>query len=551
MHRAPLVSLCAVAALSVGGLVPSAEAGPADLEPVSGLRQPEPPRAVTAQRTLESVQTVFADGDAAPEPGAGGDAGLDGGRDLTVLLRDLRAQLPALRGEDRQRALAYLARPTDGAGDPYDDGYDAAGQNDCGAGEPGAGSTFCVHWVEETDDAPPLTDEDPANGIPDQVDRTRATLTRVWARTVGVAGYKKPLLDAGAPDAGPNRGLDIYLSNIGGKGIYGYCAGEPVPGNGSDLAAYCVLDDDYASGQFPTNTPLENLQVTAAHEFFHAVQFAYDAFEDVWLLEGTATWMEDELYDAVDDNRSYLEYSPMTRPGNPLDTGRDLSVYGSWIWWRYLSEQHGADDDTGIPTIIRSVWEAADDSDADRPGTYSLKAVRRVLAAGGTRLSDDFAGFGVANRDPASSYEEGEAYAAAPLAASDQLSAARPSAPQEVQWLDHLSTATVRFTPGDGLARGGWRLRARVDAPAARHSPVAQLTRYRTDGTSATKPVELDRRGRGVATIGFDSDKVLRVELTLTNAGHRFECYQSTDLSCQGASKSNDKRFEYKVRLIR
>jgi hypothetical protein len=47
-----------------------------------------------------------------------------------------------------------------------------------------------------------------------------------------------------------------------------------------------VLDDDYSTSQFP-DPPLVSLDVTAAHEFFHAVQFAYDYFEDSWLMEGT------------------------------------------------------------------------------------------------------------------------------------------------------------------------------------------------------------------------------------------------------------------------
>ena len=38
-----------------------------------------------------------------------------------------------------------------------------------------------------------------------------------------------------------------------------------------------MLDNDYAPAQFPSGTsPQNNLTVTAAHEFFHAVQYAYD-----------------------------------------------------------------------------------------------------------------------------------------------------------------------------------------------------------------------------------------------------------------------------------
>jgi hypothetical protein len=543
VRRAPLLSLCAASALALAGLVPTAAAQP------SSPASPEvaPAARAVAQRTLDAAEAVMIGETPQTEPGEE----LLGGRDLTLLLRDLRLQLPLLRGEERARARALLARPTDGRDDPQEDGYSVPAENDCAAGEPGAGTDFCVHWVESTVDAPPLADTRPANGIPDQVDRTRATLQHVWDREIGAAGYRAPRRDAGPPRSGPNRKLDIYLVDVGNAALFGYCATENVPDDGSDFAAYCVLDDDYSGQQFPAHTPLQNLQVTAAHEFFHAVQFGYDGREDLWLMEGTATWMEDEVYDAVNDNRFYLDFSPLTRPERSLDRSSGFFVYGGWLWWRYLTEQHAADGGTGIPTLIRRVWEEADDSEAARPGTYSLKATRRVLADRGSSLTAAFAGFGVANRNPGASYEEGRAYRAAPLAGTLRLSRTQRSLPEQVVRLDHLSSTTFSYVPDRDLAAGGWRLRARVDAPSARHSPVVSLTKVRTDGTVATRQLTLDQDGIGHATVRFDSDVLRRVELTLANAGHRFRCHQGTQLSCRGTSKSEDRSFTFKVRLKR
>ena len=56
-----------------------------------------------------------------------------------------------------------------------------------------------------------------------------------------------------------------------------------------------MLDDDFAAAQFRHRHAGGNLRVTAAHEFFHAVQFAYDYDEDPWLMEATATWMEERV----------------------------------------------------------------------------------------------------------------------------------------------------------------------------------------------------------------------------------------------------------------
>ncbi len=38
--------------------------------------------------------------------------------------------------------------------------------------------------------------------------------------------------------------------------------------------------------------PIESMQVTAAHEYNHILQFNYDLFEQVWMYESTATWVE-------------------------------------------------------------------------------------------------------------------------------------------------------------------------------------------------------------------------------------------------------------------
>src|SRR5690242_18933071 len=114
-------------------------------------------------------------------------------------------------------------------------------------------------------------------------------MQHVWVVEVGTFGYNAPLNDS----KGPNNKLDIDVADIGDEGLYGYCTPEQQVGGAWAYSGYCVLDDDYAPSEFPTNTPTENLEVTAAHEFFHAIQFAYDAAEDAWMMEGTAAWMED------------------------------------------------------------------------------------------------------------------------------------------------------------------------------------------------------------------------------------------------------------------
>ena len=172
----------------------------------------------------------------------------------------------------------------------------------------------------------------------------------------------------------PNEKPDVYLADIGNDGLYGYCAtDDDIPVNGpQDTWGYCVLDNDYSKGEFPTNTPKENLQVTAAHEYFHAVQFGYDISEDGWVMEATATWAEDELYDGVNDNVQYLRSGPMSLPHKSLDQFFQSYHYGAWIFFRYLTER--------FPVLRRR-----DADPGPRPVAPARRRVRRqgrVLARG-------------------------------------------------------------------------------------------------------------------------------------------------------------------------
>lgn len=516
--------------------VPATAAGPAE-------NRSDPPTARrAAERTLSEVSAAFE----GREPGAQPSGGSRPTRDLTLLLRDLRLELPALARPERRAALGFLARPTDGG--PGDNTYQGASDHDCGSGEPGAGTDYCVHWAESGADAPPNADTAPRNDIPDQVDRTRAVLGTVWERVVARGGYRAPRPDA----SGPNDKLDIYLADIGDELLYGYCASEPIPrDDGRDTTGFCVFDDDYATSQYPSLSPRANLQVTAAHEFFHAVQFGYDAGEDDWLMEGTATWVEDEVFDEVDDNRYYLRNSPLSSPGRPLDHGRGMGVYGTWIWWRFLSERFPESGRTGLPLVIRQVWRAADDSDPSRPGAYSVQAVRRVLARHDASLTEAFARFGEANRRPAQTYDEGSAgrYPTAPLTDSYLLSRTRRALPKQVAVLDHLSNRSYAFRPADGLT-DDWRLRVEVDAPSTRRQPFAHMTVYAGDGSTRRRTVRLSERGIGARTVGFGSE-IERVELTLTNAGRRYDCWAGTDYACQGRSLEDDLRTTFTASIRR
>ncbi len=219
-------------------------------------------------------------------------------------------------GAGRMAGSPVSLRPTDGNADPRGHGYSVPSQHVCGR-------HICVHWVIATSDAPPLVDDN-HNLVPDQVDSTLRAFETAWRVEVGQMGFRAPEPDGTSPDHGPNDMLDVYLADVGASGLSGYVATDDPHADDDtylyrDYSAYIVVDDDFSVAQLGVNGGLGGLRATAAHEFFHAVQYAYDSGEDVWLTEGTAVWMEDVVADDVNANRRWLRSS---RARSPMGTDR-------------------------------------------------------------------------------------------------------------------------------------------------------------------------------------------------------------------------------------
>lgn len=543
------LALVVAGALAVPATTLAAASATADVEPPVF----QPVGTTEAEQALARAESLLrpaagdpSDGDPTARSTAGSTAG---GADATLALRDLALALPQLDRSDQRIARALLARPNGGR-QGYDAGATWAGP-EAPASVAGKGCStivpLCVHWTNNRLDAPRRGDDD-GDGVPNQVERTVAVMEQVWAAEVDTMGYRAPLTDERASIDADGVNFDVYLSDIGGQGLYGYCAPDDSrTTKGShykyfDVAAYCVLDDDYA--EFRTNTPIENLRVTAAHEFFHAIQFAYDALEDAWFMEGTAAWIEDEVYTTVNDNRQYLAASQFNRPRIPLDTSHGIAVYGSWGFWRYLSETFGQG-------VVRSVWERADASPGG-PDDYSLRAVRRALGRNfDVDLTSVLGDFGLAIAAPATSLLEGAGYPSA-LVDSFRLTHRGDSTGWKRYTLDHLSYAPVRFVPAATLGSHA-RLVISLDLPPAYTAPVARLLVVDAAGAaSGIRRIQLDRSGAATVRLPFAPGDVQRVLLTVGNASERFtDCYTGkTQFSCYGGTpRHDDLRFEMRATI--
>lgn len=231
---------------------------------------------------------------------------------------------------------------------------------------------------------------------------TDAVPSLAWVQTVAQTfddvaasylslGWKLAPTAAGIP-------YDVFLRELSALRLYGQTtSGQslPSPGFANAVGSFIEIDDDYLEAVYqnalvgPLTTAqkaLQSLQITAAHEYHHSIQYGYNFFFDVWYAEATATWHEDELYDNVNQLYVYLD-DALDNSNLSLDIPASVTTgggYGRWLFNRHLAENHGAD-------IVRTLWanlatRNSPGGNADIPMTPVLDA---VLLSSGSSLGNE------------------------------------------------------------------------------------------------------------------------------------------------------------------
>lgn len=444
--------------------------------------------------------------------------------DMTMALVELRKALPTLTGADRREAQSLLARPTDGPNDPQGFGYTVA------EAAPLCSASLCVHYVASTSDAPPAVDAN-ANGVPDGVEFTLATMDQVLAFFTQQLGFRPPAADG---IKGGDARFDIYLSDVGSQSLYGFCAPENKVAERYRADGYCVLDNDFVEFDAP---PDQSLIVTAAHEFFHAIQFNYDFAEDSWLMEATATWVEERYATHVNDSRQYLPASQIRLPSIPLDlfNRQTGSHYGNFIFFELLSQRYGND-------IVRDIWSRAD-SDALAPDLWSVQAIDRALRARHSSMAKFYPQFAAANVRPASFYAEGAAW---PKGKAKKSTLRKRKKLSRSKRLDHLTNASYELKPRKSFKRG--KLKLTFSLPKRGRGGSAAITLVKRNGKAKIKVIRINKRGHGKARVAFGSKRVRSVTVTLANSSLRMNCWQRTDYGCRGIARDDNGKFRFTAR---
>jgi hypothetical protein len=415
----------------------------------------------------------------------------------------IAAAVPSLASPSQKPFVAPKPRPTAGDSRPTDDpdpnrnAYTAPQA----PSSPACGANFCVHWVAEGIDAPSLADAN-GDGVPDFVEQVLKVAEHVHSIENGRLGWREPKSDGHR--GGGNGKTDIYLSEIGGE-LFGYAA--PDPGQASKdhrtprrLYGYLVLDNDYSAFEFPGTTPSHDLKVTLAHEYNHILQFGYDAFQDPWFAESSATWMEDQVYNGIND---YLRYVRrwVKRWKTPLTTS-SIKEYGSAVWNEWLAHRYGL-------SIVRKAWAAAIHT---RPGGFSVAAYEAAIrAAGDSDFGRDFTHFAanVAEWRTGEGFRESALYPDMPRQGNLPLSGAPLT-----RTLDHTTFQLLRVH-----AHAGRGIAVQVVAPYGIDAGLALVGRIGGEKSGHTITRMAFRPGGGRMTVRLgDPRRFSRITAVVVNA---------------------------------
>ena len=224
------------------------------------------------------------------------------------------------------------------------------------------------HVDEDPDDKVPSEDID-NDGVPDYVERFAEYFETAWDELIDRYGLNKPPSDGSE--------YDVYIRHLVAYGV------TTTDATG---ISYIEVNNRYdwaPSNMDPEGKEIGAMKVTAAHEFMHAIQGAYDPREEIWWKEATAVWSEDYVYNYVND---YIQYVNkwLRYPDISLTVVNDWHEYGDVIFAKFLSEKINRG-------IIKDIWE-------EMVNTDGITAIDNVLRNKyGTDFETVFKEFIIAN----------------------------------------------------------------------------------------------------------------------------------------------------------
>jgi hypothetical protein len=278
-----------------------------------------------------------------------------------------------------------------------------------------------------------------ANSVKQFVDTVAAIFDSVWNTEINQFAFPAPPSDNGAD--GGNE-FDVYIQDLGANS-FGYTdwddntAINPLASN-PRYPTWIVIDNDFGTGFRTKGIPA--IEVTAAHEFFHAIQVGSAGvwFNDFQYYEMTAESMESRVFPAVKDYIfdigdyfKYIETSPLY-----LSYSNQTPGYERAIWGIYLMKRYGTQ-------IMRTWWNTIS-------SMQPWFALEQTISWNGSAIGEEFKQFSFWNfktgihADTVNYYPDGKLFP--PLHIEDSESVAGGSytfAGASQSYVSHYFLATV------------------------------------------------------------------------------------------------------------
>ncbi len=355
---------------------------------------------------------------------------------------------------------------------------------------------FSLTYDTSGADAVPVADVDPANGVPDYVENVALYFDEVWAVEIDTLGFAAPPLAGGT-----------YAVSFESMQYYGYVAiVSPVPG-----ATRIVMHNTFVGfpgNDDPAGTAVGAGKVTAAHEFKHATQYIATRWAEGGWSELDATWVEDVVFDEVNDYYHYLTgESPLREPAVPLDGGANTTgSYEDSVWQGWMTETWGV-------AAVQEFWV--------RRVAFLLEPVmvsyEAVLGARGVTLAEGWAAFSAWNYGvgiravPGLGYEEAAAYPEGPVVDTAVLYPSSTSGSVE-----HLAADFVRL---EGFVETSTELlRVVFDGQDARGPLTLSVHIAKRDGTGLIETIALDAANNANHLISVPARDILTAGVIVGNS---------------------------------
>ncbi len=261
---------------------------------------------------------------------------------------------------------------------------------------------FKIYYTTVGRDSVPATDAD-SNSFPDRIEAIAAAFEKSYRVEIEDFNYQLPpsMQNGSAP-------YHVYVVELNNNfALTVPVAVDSFAWEQKTVSSYILFDNDFKGQGFHIQG--ENaIKVIAAHEFFHAIQLGY-VFrkKDAFFFELSAVWMEDQVFDEIDNYLYYLDYF-FQAPEIPLNgvsyriPNVLKHIYGDCIFAFFLAENYG-------PTIIRDVWRLM-------PNQTALSALNQLFTQKNTSFEKQFLKFAKwnfftgARALPEFSYDQGEKF---------------------------------------------------------------------------------------------------------------------------------------------